>query len=288
MDRNDAMQSKLKEYAVSYAFMALGAAIMGMGVALFLLPNKLSSGGFSGVATIAYYLFHFPVGITVLVLNIPCFILAFIRLGKDFFFKSLLGTGFLSFSIDFFERFEAITTDKVLACIFGGILVGMGTAIVLKGNGSTGGSDLVSMLIRSYKPGLSTSNIIVVFDVVVITLNVVVFKELEIGLYSAITIFIMGKMIDIIFEGIDFSKMIFIISNQADTIAEEIGKRIERGTTGIYARRMYTMKDTVMLMCVASRGEVIKVREIANQLDPNAFIVISNAREVFGQGFKRQ
>lgn len=288
MEKAEPINVKFKNYIISLLFMAAGAAMMGLGVALFLLPNKLSSGGFSGIATISYYLFHFPVGVTVLVLNIPCFIMAFVRVGKEFFFKSLIGTTFLSFFIDFFERFQALTEDKVLACIFGGILVGIGTAIVLKGNGSTGGSDLVSILIKSYKPGLSTSNIIVIFDAVVITLNVLVFKQLEIGLYSAITIFIMGKMIDIVFEGIDFSKMIFIISSKSNEIAEEIGKHIERGATGIYSKGMYTKEDKVMLMCVASRGEVIKIRQIASQIDPGSFIIISNAREVFGQGFKKE
>ena len=287
MEKKNIVKLKLKKYLVSLLFMAIGAAMMGVGVAQFLLPNKLSSGGFSGIATIFYYLFHFPVGATILLLNIPCFILAFIKVGKEFFFKSLMGTSFLSFFIDFFEKFEALTTDKVLACIFGGILVGIGTAIVLKGNGSTGGSDLVSILIKSYQPGLSTSNIIVIFDAIVITLNVIVFKELEIGLYSAIAIYIMGKMIDIVFEGIDFTKMIFIISNQSESIAKEISQTIERGSTGIYSKGMYTQQEKTMLMCVASRGEVIKIRQVANKIDPKAFIVISNAREVFGQGFKK-
>lgn len=278
---------KLKKYLFSLFLLIIGTAIMGLGVSQFLLPNKLSSGGFTGIATIPYYLFKWPVGTTILLFNIPCFILAYIRIGKEFFIKSLLGTVLLSFFIDFLGNYEALTNDRFLACIYGGILIGIGTAIILKANSSTGGSDLVSVIIKSFKPGLSTSNIIVIFDVAVVTLNVLVFKELEIGLYSAIAILIMGKMIDIVFEGIGFSKMILIISDQYEKIAREIGKEIERGTTGIYSKGMYTNQEKMTLMCVSSRGEVMKIRQIANKIDKSSFIIISNVREVFGKGFKR-
>ncbi len=282
------MKLIFKKYIFDTIQLLLGTVLMAVGVAQFLLPNKLSSGGFSGIATISYYLFGWSVGITIFVLNIPCFILAFIRIGKEFFFKSLIGTLLLSIFIDFFNQYNQLTTDRVLACIYGGILIGIGTALILRANASTGGSDLVSYIIRSFKPGLSTSNLIIVFDVIVITLNVIVFRKLEIGLYSAITLFIMGKMIDIVFEGIGFSKMIFVVSNKYQEIAKEISKRISRGTTGIHAKGMYTDSEKLMIMCVVSRGEVIKVRKIANEIDSNSFIVISNAREVFGKGFKKQ
>ena len=280
-------KNKIKKYMLEMLQLASGAIIMAIGISQFLLPNKLSSGGFSGLATITYYLFNWPMGRTILMLNIPCFILAFIRIGKEFFFKSLIGTILLSFFIDFFSKYKALTDDRVIACIYGGIFIGIGTAIILRANGSTGGSDIVSVVIKSFKPGLSTSDLIIIFDVIVVTLNIIVFKELQIGFYSAITIFIMGKMIDIVFEGIGFSKMIFIISDQYEKIAEEIGKNIERGTTGIYSKGMYTNKEKMMIMCISSRGEVIKIRQIANHIDKAAFIVISNVREVFGQGFKR-
>lgn len=288
MDRKKVRRKLLiKKYIIEILQLALGSIIMAIGTSQFLLPNKLSSGGFSGLATIPYYLFNWSIGITILILNIPCFIIAYIRIGKEFFFKSLLGTILLSLFIDIFENYPALTNDRILGCIYGGVIIGIGTAVILKVSGSTGGSDLISVIIKSFKPGLSTSNLIVIFDIVVITLNMIVFKELEIGLYSAITIFIMGKMIDIIFEGIGFSKMIFIVSDKYEKISKEIGKSIERGTTGIYSKGMYTDKDRMMIMCIASRGEVIKIRQIANKMDKTSFIVISNVREVFGKGFKR-
>lgn len=277
----------LKKYILEMLQLVSGAIIMAIGISQFLLPNKLSSGGFSGLATIVYYLFNWPMGRIILILNIPCFILAFVRIGREFFFKSLTGTILLSFFIDFFAEYKALTEDRIIGCIYGGILVGVGTAIILRVNGSTGGSDIVSLIIKSFKPSLSTSNLIVIFDVIVVTLNMIIFKELEIGFYSAIAIFIMGKMIDIVFEGIGFSKMIFIISNMYQEIAKEIGKHIKRGTTGIYSKGMYTDKKRMMIMCIASRGEVIRIRQIANKIDKTSFIVISNVREVYGQGFKR-
>ena len=278
----------IKKYIIEILGIAIGAILMSIGISQFLLPNKLSTGGFSGLATIAFYLFKWPMGRTILLLNIPCFIFAFIRIGKEFVIKSIIGTAMLSFFIDFFGRYSEWTNDRVLACIYGGVLIGIGTAIILRSNGSTGGSDLVSVVIKSFNTKLSTSNIIVIFDVIVITLNMIAFKELEIGLYSALAIFIMGKMIDIVFEGIGFSKMIFIISDKYEEISERIGEKIRRGTTGIYSKGMYTNKEKTMVMCIVSRGEVIEVRNIANEVDKSSFIVITNVREVFGNGFKRQ
>lgn len=278
----------VKKHLIEIMQILFGTIIMAIGISQFLLPNKLSSGGFAGIATITYYLFNWSVGRIILILNIPCFILAFIRIGKEFLLKSILGTVLLSVFIDFFNKYHALTNDRVLACIYGGVLIGIGTAIILRASGSTGGSDLVSLIIRSFKPGLSTSNLIIIFDIIVITLNIIAFKQLEIGLYSAITIFIMGKMIDIVFEGIGFSKMIFIVSDKYEEISRKIGENISRGTTGIYARGMYTNKDKMMIMCISARGEVIRIRQIANQIDKSSFIIISNVREVFGKGFKRE
>lgn len=276
----------IKKYIYEIFQIAVGTFIMAIGTSLFLLPNKLSSGGFAGIATITYYLFNWNMGTVILLINIPFFILAFIRIGKEFVFKSIIGTSFLSYFIDYLDKIKPLTNDKFLACIYGGIIIGIGTSIVLKAEGSTGGSDLVSYIIKSFKPGLLTSNLIVMFDFIVVLLNVICFKELEIGLYSAISIYLMGKIIDIVFEGIGFSKMVFIISKDYNEISNEIGSKVTRGVTGIYSKGMYTDKEKMMLMCIASRNEIIRIRQIANQIDSRAFIVITNVREVYGKGFK--
>ena len=277
----------IKKYTFEILLIMLGVAIMSVATSLFLLPNQLSTGGFSGIATITYYLFNWKMGTVILLLNIPFIIFAFIRIGKEFVFKSIVGTVFLSFFIDFFDKFKPLTNDRFLACIYGGILIGLGTSLILRVSGSTGGSDLVSYIVKSFKPGLSTSNLIVIFDAIVIALNVICFKKLEVGLYSAISIYLMGKVIDIVFEGVGFSKMIFIISENYEKISKEIGKKVLRGATGIYSKGMYTNEEKMMLMCVASRREIIEIRQIAKKIDTRSFVIISNVREVYGKGFKR-
>ena len=264
----------------------IGALIMAIGTSLFLLPNQLSSGGIAGVATIFYYLLKIPMGTTMLAFNVPLFAFAVYKIGKNFFIKSMIGTIGFSIFVDFFDKFEALTNDRFLACIYGGIIMGLGTAVLLKANSSTGGSDLISYLAKSYKPELRTSNIIVIIDAVIVALNVIFFKEVEIGLYSAIAIYIMGKIIDIFFEGIYFTKLIFIISDKNEKIAYEIGENIKRGTTGLLGKGMYTKKDKLVLMCAASRGDISRVKNIARKIDPKSFIIITNSREVVGQGFK--
>lgn len=275
-----------KKFSLELIQIILGAAIMGFGVSFFLVPNQLSSGGFTGIATITYYLFHFPVGTVNLVLNIPFFVFGLFKLGKEFFVKSLVGTVSLSIFIDFFEQYPPLTQDRFLACIYGGCILGFGTALVLRVFASTGGTELIANLIRHYKPNLRTSNIMVVFDIIVIALNVLVFRKIEIGLYSAIAIYLYGKVIDIFFEGIYFTKMMFIISSKYEEISQMVGKEVKRGATGIYAKGMYTHEEKMMLLCIGSRGEVIKIKQIARKIDPKSFIVILNAREAFGIGFK--
>lgn len=266
----------------------IGSSIMAIGVSLFLLPNQLSSGGIAGIATITYYLLKIPMGTMILIINIPLFLFSFFKIGKSFFIKSLIGTISLSYFIDLFDQFEQLTQDRLLACIYGGILMGLGTAILLKANSSTGGSDLISFIIKEYKPSIRPSNVITLIDIGIIALNVIFFREIEIGLYSAIAIYIMGKIIDILFEGIDFTKLLLIISNHTEEIAKEIGEKVQRGATGIYGKGMYTNEDKLILMCAASRGDVNRIKLIAKKIDPRAFIIITNSREVVGLGFKKE
>ena len=275
----------MKKFIIECLGTILGSALMAAGVAFFLLPNQLSSGGFSGIATIVYYLLKYPMGTVILCLNVPLFLLSIFVLGKRFFIKSLIGTASLSFFIDLFDRFQPLTEDRFLACIYGGIITGLGTAIILKSHSSTGGSELISNIVRGLKPNMKMSSIIVVFDVVVVALNVFFFKEIEIGLYSAISIYLMGKMIDIVFEGIYFTKLIIIISDKTEEISKAIGDDIKRGTTGLFGKGMYTNKEKLVLMCAAGRGDIEKVKSVAKNIDPKCFLVITNSREVVGQGF---
>lgn len=279
-------QLMVRKYIKETIEIVIGCILMAAGTSLFLLPNQLSSGGFAGISTIVYYLFGLPLGTTMLILNIPLIILTIIRVGKETAIKGIIGTIVLSVFIDILEKFGALTEDRLLACIYGGILIGLGTAIVLKANASTGGTDLLTYIIRSYKPHYRASNLIVIIDIAIVVLNVIFFREIEIGLYSAIAIYLSGKMIDVVFEGIYFTKTMFIVSSKYKEIAQEIGQKLDRGSTAVYAKGMYTREKKMMLWCVASRGEVAKIKQIAQEIDPRAFIVISSAREVWGKGFK--
>ncbi len=224
----------------------------------------------------------------VLILNIPLFILSLFKNGRHFFINALMGTLLLSIFLNFFDRFKPITDDRFLGCIYGGVIAGIGTAIILKAGASTGGTDLLTQIIKAFNPNIRISNLLVILDTIIVALNVLFFKELEVGLYSAITIFIVGKMLDIFFEGIDFAKIVYIVSLKYEEIAKEIGNKVRRGSTSLNGRGMYKKEEKNVLMCVASRNEVREIRKIVREIDKNAFVVITNAREVFGEGFKKE
>lgn len=270
-----------------YFILTIGTLLMAAGVSLFLLPNELSTGGFAGIATILYYLFKLPVGATMLILNIPLLILAYFKVGKKLLIRSIYGTITLSIFVDLFDKIMPLTHDKFLGCIYGGILSGIGTAIILRYNASTGGSDLLSYVIRSFKPQYRSGTLILAIDAVIITLNVIVFRTIEVGLYSAIAIFLMGKMIDIIFEGVNFAKVLLIISPKYKEIAKVVGDKVNRGSTGLYSKGMYTDEEKMTLLCVGSRQESYTIERIAKKIDKSAFIIVLNSREVLGRGFKQ-
>lgn len=280
--KEEGIKLKLKEYF----FITIGCVLMAIGVSLFLLPNELSIGGFAGIATIVYYVLKIPLGTMMLILNIPLLLIAYFKVGKELFLRSIYGTLIFSVMVDLLDKFQPLTHDSFLGCIYGGIIAGIGTAIILKYRASTGGSDLLSYVIRAYKPQYRTSNLILIIDSIIITINVFFFRTIEVGLYSAIAIFLMGKMIDLIFEGVNFTKTILIISPKYKEIAEKIGNEVNRGSTGLYSKGMYTNEEKMTLLCVGSRTESYIIESIAKKVDDTAFIIILNAREVIGKGFK--
>lgn len=286
-EKREERKGRIRKVILEILGTIIGSFVMAIGISLFLLPNQLSSGGVAGVATITYYLLNIPMGTMILLINIPLFLISILKIGKYFFVKSVIGTVTLSFFIDMLDKFEPLTEDRFLACVYGGIILGIGTAILLKANSSTGGSDLVSYVAKKYKPTVQSGNIIVIIDIIIVTLNMIFLREIEIGLYSAIAIYLMGKMIDILFEGIDFTKLMIIISDKNEEIAKAILKKIERGSTGLYGKGMYTGREKLVLMCAAYRNDVAKIKMIARRIDPRSFIVITNSREVVGQGFEK-
>ena len=277
---------KTKEFSLDLLKMTIGTLIMAIGIEQFLLPNQLSTGGFSGIGTVIYYTTGISVGTIMLLLNIPLFIIAYFKVGKKFFINAVIGTFLLSYFLNIFQKIESITDDRILACLYGSVIVGIGTAIVLKANGSTGGTELLANVIRRYKPEMKTGTLMIIFDTLIVIANTIFFREIEVALYSALAIYIMGKILDIFFEGIDFAKMLLIISPKWEQISDAINKELRRGSTALYGKGMYKKQDKNILLCVMSRTEIREARIIIETIDPSAFIVITNAREVYGEGFK--
>jgi uncharacterized membrane-anchored protein YitT (DUF2179 family) len=278
----------MKKFFQDISISLLGCLIASFGTGCFLLPNKLSSGGFAGIATILYYLFDWRMGITILLLNIPIFILAYIKLGKFFMTKTLISTIAYSELIDLFSRKNLGVEDKFLASIYGGNLVGTGLALVFRQKSSTGGTDLISVLAQHYNPRVKIGQVLVVLDFVIVFANLMVFKNVEIGLYSFIAIYLSSKMIDLIAEGINFSKMIYIISDKSKEISKAINVDLKRGATELYAKGSYTENDKMVILCVIKRNNIITIKEIVNKIDPNAFMIITDAKEVYGLGFNQK
>ena len=280
------MIDNIKLFFIETIGTIIGTLIMASAVAFFLLPNELSSGGFSGIATILYYKFKIPMGVTIAGLNIPLFLMAGYKIGKSFFLKTVVGTLSLSIFIDLLDRFNSVTTDKMLAAIYGGILTGIGTAIILKVHSSTGGSDLLTNILKRINGKIEMGRVITIIDGVIVFMNVVFLEKIEIGLYSAITIYLMGLMIDVVFEGIFFSKLIFIISDKNEIISKEIQTKISRGITGLYGKGMYKNKEKLILMCAVGRRDIANIKKLIKNIDKDAFVVVTNSREVLGAGFK--
>ena len=274
----------IKEIIISI----IGCFIAAFGTTAFLLPNQLSSGGFSGIATILYYYLGLPMGTTIIFLNIPFFIIAYFKLGKDFFIKSIIST--LSFSkfIDFLDGFILIKDDKFLASIYGGVIVGIGLAIVFKYKSSTGGSDLIGQIVGAFDKKIKIYSIMIVLDIIIVSLNTLFFKQIVVGLYSIISIYIIEKMLDIVFEGINFCKAIYIISDKSQEISNVLTSNLDRGVTGLYGKGIFKNKDKVILMCVTKKREIGRIMELARNIDKNSFIIVVDAREVYGLGFKTE
>lgn len=275
---------KIRNFTIDLLKMILGTIIMAIGIEQFLLPNQLSTGGFAGIGTVLYYMFNIPVGTTIFILNIPLFFIAYFKVGKKFLIKAVIGTFLLTVFLHIFQNVKAVTTDRFLAFMYGSIITGIGTAIVLKASGSTGGTELAAIIIRSYKPQMQTGTLIIIFDTIIVIINTIFFKEIEIALYSALAIYIMGKILDIFFEGIDFAKMLIIISPKWEEISNSISFELKRGVTALQGKGMFRKQEKNILLCVMPRAEVREARKIIEEIDPAAFIIITNAREVYRRG----
>lgn len=272
---------------VDYLGIILGAAVLASGISVFQVPNRIAAGGVSGAATIIHYLFQLPVGMVILMMNIPLFLLSLKELGLAFGVRSFFGTVCLGFFVDFFSaRLTPLTSDLLLSSIYGGVLVGIGMGVVFRFKGTTGGTDLAARLINKYiKVSLGQS--LLAIDFLVIAAAGVFFNA-ELAMYALLSLFVSTQVIDLVQEGVSFAKTAMIISPQVEEISRAILNELDRGATALKGRGMYTGLDRDVIMCVVTRAEVTRLKELVYQIDPKAFLVFNDVREVIGEGFRRK
>lgn len=266
--------------------MTLGSALTALSLNMFLVPNKIAAGGVSGLATILYYTYGFPVGITMLVINIPLFLAGLILLGARFGFRTILATLLLSLITDLTTHFPVVTDDVLLASVYGGIVMGTGLGLVLRSGATTGGSDLGARLVHHFIGEISVGQALLVIDFIIIAAAGFVFS-LPLAMYALFSLFISSRVIDLIQEGMNYAKAVYIISDKPREIARVILEDLARGVTVLGGRGGYTGEEREILLCVINRVEVIKLKKIVQELDPKAFVIISEVHEVLGEGFNK-
>jgi uncharacterized membrane-anchored protein YitT (DUF2179 family) len=271
--------------ALEYINVLIGSAIIALAFNVFLLPNQIASGGVSGISTILLSVFGWEPAYVQWAFNIPLFIAGVIFLGKQFGIKTLVGTIFLPFVVFLTKNINPWTNDALLGALFGGIVVGLGLGIVFRGNGSTGGTDLAAQIITKYT-GLTLGTSVVLIDGLIVLSAALVF-DIERGLYALIALYVTSKTIDLVQVGFGRSKTAMIITNKQEEVREGILNKIDRGVTKLSAYGGFTDNERPVLMCVVDQREFTKLKQLVKSLDPSAFVVVMDASEVLGEGFKR-
>lgn len=295
-------KEKVTKYWIDYFMIFIGSIITAGSINIFLVPYKIAPGGASGIATVLFYISNgrFPVGTTMLALNIPLFLLGMRFIGKKFVVKTLFGTVLLSLVIDLTEPFTYAFTKKfmemsggliysqdiLLYSLFGGFLMGVGLGLVFRSGATTGGTDLAARIVTHFFPMLTMGETLLFIDTSVIILAAIAFKSFQLGLYAIVTLFISSKVIDAILEGVNFAKAVFIISDLAGQISDRIMKDLDRGVTALEGTGMYTGNKKQVLLCIVNRGQIPLLKNIVKNVDQNAFIILADVREVLGEGFK--
>ncbi|MBO8129092.1 MAG: YitT family protein [Peptococcaceae bacterium] len=277
------MAQKITDFLV----LNLGIFLTALGLDLFLVPNKIAAGGVGGIATIIFHLVGFPVGLTMLALNVPLFIWGIYRLGWAFGVRSLYGTIVLSAAVDLLALVVPVPTqDLLLSSLFGGVLVGLGLGLVFRSKSTTGGTDFAAAILRSYV-GINVGQLLFIIDGLVVLAAWAAFGSPDLAMYALITIFVGAWIIDVVQEGFGFAKSFLIISEHPDRIAKEIFQRLDRGATVLMGRGAYTGQERQVLLTVVNRSEVTRLKDVVHEVDPRAFVIVSDVKEVLGEGFKR-
>lgn len=275
------MWDKLSEFLS----ITVGAIIMGIALSVFLVPFRIAPGGMSGLATVIYYITGIRVSTLLLLINAPLLLFGLLKFRAGFLLKSVYGTLVLSAATEMMSGGVLSINDTLLAAVFGGAILGLGIAVVLRTGGTTGGTDIIVLLLRKTFPFLSVGQLFMTIDGIIIAVAGVVFKSPETILYSAAALFVSSRVTDAVLEGVNFAKLVHIVSQVPTEITKEIYGQIERGVTGLKSVSMYTGADGITLMCVIRRHQLPKLKKIIYETDPAAFVIVSDAREVTGNGF---
>lgn len=268
---------------ISYAQIALGCVIGGAAYPLFLTPNSIAPGGLTGVATILNHMWKLPVGVTSLAMNIPLFLIGYHAMGRIFVFRSLVATLLFSLCIDILPL-GIMTADPLLATLYGGVLLGIGLGLILRGGATTGGTDMVARMVHRRFSFITVGSFLFALDCVVVIAAGFFVGTAE-ALYALISIFVTSRVMDIVMVGFSGNKACLVISEACDAISSRIMKEMDRGVTHLSARGGYTGKPRPTILCVVSRVEIVALKKIIREEDESAFVVIMEAHEAIGDGF---
>lgn len=265
----------------------LGAAIFSFGLVHFNMQNNLSEGGFTGITLLFYFLFGVNPAITNIVLNVPIFFIGWKYLGKNTFLYTIIGTFSVSTFLALFQikPFTIdLLSDMTLAALFAGVFIGVGLGIIFRNGGTTGGVDIIARLVQKYV-GWSIGKTMFLFDFFVISASIILYLDIIEGMYTLLAVYVGARVIDFIQEGSYSARGATIISNKNEEISSQINDQMERGVTILPGRGSYTGNKQNVLYCVVARNEIIQLKNIINQIDPHAFVVVSSVHEVLGEGF---
>lgn len=282
------MHLTLKKDLRVYGTVVLGSAVFALGFNLFLAPNQISAGGLSGASLLIVNLLGFgSVGAITALLNVPLFIIGWRSLGKRFFFSSLIGMSVSSLLLDLFSLLPAPRTDPLLGALAGGLASGVGVGLVFSSGATTGGVDIIARLLRAKVRQVPMGRLIFMVDMVVVVLTGVVFRDMNKTLYSAVTLYVSSLMVDAVLYGPDHSTVALIISPQYKEIALAIGQKLQRGATILPGQGSHTGQERPVLLCAVRRRQIADLKALVCSLDPEAFVILQEAHQVLGSGFKR-
>ena len=277
----------IKKAAVNCFYVVAGSALFSLSVNMFSVPNGIVQGGLAGVSIMINRIFPFiPVGLSVFTLNIPLFIIGYLRLGKGLVLRSIAATIVFTSFIDIGELFiPPYTGDIFLACVFCGVFAGIGLAFILLAGATTGGTEIIAVLIKQQRGDFSVGKLMMFVDLVVLTASYFVFRSLESTMYAVVTLFVTSKLIDLVLVGTGTGKAFIIISKNADFITQKILSEISRGVTVIPAKGGYTNENKQIVFCIVRSSQVSAVKRLVSENDKSAFSFVADIGEVMGQGF---